>query len=217
MKTGKRVSIVVIISLFLAIYSSTTYATMILSFDSSDQSWVGQGQSFTVTPDDGYIFDGSVGYNNHLYFRIFSLNSPFGPDFVPNSGEYHWWILSLAAPYGQVLEVGHYDDTARFPFQDPSQPGLTFSGDHRGNNRNGGFFDIFEISLDPFNNIESLAVDFTQYGEQNEDWWINGKLRFNSDISLDYAPVPEPSTFILLALGFCIFVITKRNKSNLTN
>jgi len=46
---------------------------------------------------------------------------------------------------------------------------LTFSGNHRANNRNLGFFEVLEAAYDPFGALESFAVDFTQYGEQNLD------------------------------------------------
>ena len=64
---------------------------------------------------------------------------------------FKFWRLSRrellhcrVAPFNEVLSPGVYSDTARFPFQDADQPGLTLSGNHRGNNRNGGFFEVFE-------------------------------------------------------------------------
>jgi hypothetical protein len=89
-----------------------------------------------------------------------------------------------------MLTVGLYEGATRWPFQNDEDPGLSFSGNHRGNNRNLGFFNILEAVYLPSGGIESLAVDFTQYGEQNPDWWINGKLRYNSDVSV----VPLPAS-----------------------
>ncbi|MCP4353469.1 MAG: PEP-CTERM sorting domain-containing protein [Desulfobacterales bacterium] len=206
----------VLFSVFLIILcANSAQATMLLHFDSSEQSWVGQGESFTVTPDDGYIFTGDRGYRNSLQFSIYSLNSPFGPDWDPSSGdEYHYWSLRIAAPYENDLEVGYYGDTARFPFQDESQPGLTFSGDHRGNNRNGGFFEILEILFDKDGDISKLAMDFTQFGEKNTDRWINGQLRFNSDIPLDGPTVPEPTTVTLFMTGLLSAFLVRRKYLN---
>lgn len=198
------------------IFANTVQATMLLSFDSSDQSWVGQGQSFTIGPEDGYLFTGEVGtYDNSLSFMISSLDSPFGPDWNPASGEeYHYWRLDLAAPYDASLETGFYDNTARYAFQADSQAGLTFSGDHRGNNRNSGFFNVLEIAFDENGDLSRFAVDFTQYGEENPDWWIAGQLRFNSDIPLN-ASVPEPATFFLFSIGFGVIALAKIRKSSL--
>jgi len=190
----------------LVLLTKTPFADMILSFESSEQSWVGQGESFTVTPDDGYIFSGGgARFDNSLSFRIASLNSPFGPDWNPGSGDpYNYWRLDLAAPFDQLLSVGLYNDTARYPFQDDAQSGLTFSGNHRGNNRNSGFFEVLEISFDGIGNIGTLAVDFTQYGETNPDWWINGQLRYNSDAPLAAVPLPASMWLFFIGLLFLI-------------
>ena len=197
----------------LLFLSSPSSATMILDFSASPQSWVGRGQAFTVTPNDGYVFKSEVNGDNSLQFQIYSLNSPFGPNFDPLSGDgYHYWMLFLVAPNDQRLTVDRYENTARFPFQAQDQPGLTFLGDHRGDNKDGGFFDILEIAFDDNGGIERLAVNFTQYGEENFDWWLNGKLRYNSDIPL--APVPEPSTIVLMLLGTAVtfFGVRSRRK-----
>lgn len=194
-KSIQLISLIVL--LFLA--NTSFAAAMIFSFESSEQSWIGQGESVTVTPDDGYIFS-SRQFGNALSFGIASLNSPFGPDWDPSSGEpYNYWDLELAAPFGQVLEVGLYDNAARYPFQDAAQPGLTFSGNHRGNNQLSGFFEILEISFNGIGEIDSLAVDFTQYDENNPDWWNKGQLRFNSDVPL--SPVPLPASIWLFFTG----------------
>jgi hypothetical protein len=127
--------------------------------------------------------------SNQAYFLIASRNSPFGPDFDPRSGEvYHYWMLDLAAPAGQALDVGIYTGAARYPFQSPNQPGLTFAGDHRGNNQNAGFFQILEIARKPTGEIERIAVDFTQYDEGIESRWVVGQLRFNSAIPVRDLP-----------------------------
>lgn len=186
----------------LAVVANTAMASMILSFESSDRSWVGQGESHTVTPSDGYIFSGGeLRSDNSLRFLVASLNSPFGPDWNASSADpYNYWTLALSAPFDQLLDVGYYGNTARYPFQNANQPGLNFSGNHRENNTNSGFFEILEISFDALGDIESLAVDFTQYGETSQDRWINGRLRFNSTIPLASAPSTLP--IFLVLMGF---------------
>ncbi len=194
--------------------ASTVSATTFLSFDSSTSSWVGQGESIYVTPEDGYLFTTSNWNSlNHVQIRVASLNSPFGPDWNPSSGDpYNYWTLDLAALFSNPLEVGFYGNTARYPFQNNDQPGLTLSGNHRGNNRNGGFFELSEIAFDNSGILSSLAVDFTQYGEGHESRWITGSLHYNSNST---APVPEPATMLLFGTGLAGLLGTRLRKKNL--
>lgn len=196
--------------------SSFANAAFILSFEGSPDSWVGRGESFTVTPDDGYLFsvNSSVSWDNSLHFQIASKNSPFGPDWDPISGdEYHYWHLDLSAPDGATLGTGLYTNTARWPFMSADQAGLTFSGDHRGDNQDGGFFNILDIDFDSSGILTSIAVDFTQYGENNPDWWLHGSLRFNSDVPLATS-VPEPGTLLLIMMGLLGLVASRKHRNS---
>ncbi len=185
-----------IILLFVVLTANAVSAATIFTFDSSPTSSVGHGESISVTPEDGYLFTSRWNSLNRVKIDIYSLNSPFGPDWDPSSGDpYNYWTLYMAAPFNDPLEVGFYGNTARWPFQDADQPGLTLSGNHRGNNRNGGFFELLEITFDSSGVLTNLDVDFTQYGEELESRWITGSLRFNS------TPIPEPTTIALLGFG----------------
>ncbi len=197
-------------ALLLLACSAGAHAGYILSFDSTPESWVGQGESFTVTPGDGYIFSHSRNFDNGWSFRIASLNSPFGPDFNPRSRErYNYWSLDLAAPFDAPLTTGFYGNTARFPFQGVGQAGLTFSGNHRGNNRNSGFFNILDLSFDATGGLATFAVDFTQFGEGNPDWRIDGQLRYNSEYPV---AVPEPHAGAALGLGLLALGYLRRRQ-----
>ena len=125
-----RRTLIGLIIFALLCFAVSSQASLILSFDSSPDSWVGKGQSFTVTPEDGYIFtvNEKVSRDNSQHIRIVSLNSPFGPDWNARSGDiYHYWTLDLAAPNGEMLDVGLFEEAARWPFQDDALAGLTFS------------------------------------------------------------------------------------------
>ncbi len=186
-------SIILLLSMCFA--ATPVFANTMFSFDSADISWVGQGESVYVTPDDGYLFTSS-GTQNYISLDIASLNSPFGPEWNPNSGDdYNYWTLDIAAPFNDLLEIGLYDNAARYPFQDDDQPGLTLSGNHRGNNRNSGFFEIYELSFDTDGSLACLGVDFTQYGEESQNRWITGSIHYNT------SPVPEPTTILFLGIG----------------
>ncbi|XAL98443.1 PEP-CTERM sorting domain-containing protein [Phycisphaeraceae bacterium D3-23] len=159
------------------------------SFDSAPGTWVGQGfTDYSVAPSNGWSISAERNNDNGVTFDI---TRDAGPD--PNMSNY-FWRLDLAAPFNADLTPGFYDETARWPFQDTDQPGLTLSGNHRGNNRNGGFFEVLEAEYGPGGEVLRFAVNFTQYGEEQESRWITGQLRYN-------ATVPEPGSAMLCALG----------------
>src|SRR5262249_43833973 len=58
----------------------------------------------------------------------------------------HSWFLGFAAPNRQVLDVGSYEDTMEYPFQDPAKPGLSVGGEGLGCNTSSGKFEIKEIA-----------------------------------------------------------------------
>jgi hypothetical protein len=119
----------------------------------------------------------------------------------------------LAAPNNQPLEVGFYDNVARYPFQTDDQPGFDFHGDGRGNNTLCGSFEILEIAFDPDGNLERLAVDFTQYGSELPDMWLTGQFRYNSDIPI--SSVPIPAGIWLLGSGCAVLMGLKKKHKRL--
>ena len=170
--------------LLVLVFVSASKAATVLYFESSPESWVGHGLTVLATPEDGYSFVAKRNFDNGVSFDIKNhWNDPHHPD-------HDHWRLELAAPYEATLVPGFYYNAARFPFQDIDQPGLTFSGNHRGNNRNSGHFTVLEAVYGAGGAVESFAVDFTQYGEENPLWWINGQVRYNSDVPY----IPEPAT-----------------------
>jgi hypothetical protein len=188
----------ILISLAISGTSAIAQPTNVLAFTSAPQSWVGAGRSFNVTPSDGYLFRIAGDFGNSISFLIASSNSPFGPNWNPGAGEeYHFWYLDIGAPLGQQLDVGYYPGAMRFGGVD--QPGLDFFGDHRGNNQTAGFFRVLELERTPTGALEHLAVDFTQYDEGIQSWWVQGQFRFNS-----FVPVPEPSSVALLGCAAVI-------------
>jgi hypothetical protein len=182
----------------LAVSTEAHAAITAFAFQSSRSSWVGKGESYTITENHtDFFFRLQSVSDRYFSMLIASKNSPFGPDWNPGSGEaYNYWIVQMATPDGVTFTEGLYLDTARHPFQDPGQPGLTFSGNHRGNNRNGGFFKVLEVGFDPDGHINQFAADFTQYGETRPERWTMGQVRFNSTI-----PIPEPAAPLLFATG----------------
>jgi hypothetical protein len=122
-----------------------------LSFESESGDYIGQGKTFSATPEDGIITT-SRNYDHGITIS-----------YQPHSDEPIWWTLDLAAPFDEQLEPGTYKGATRFPFQDSNDPGLDFSGSGRGCNTSTGEFTINSVSYDTDGGVQSLSADFTQY------------------------------------------------------
>lgn len=169
-----------------------------LYYTSSATSWVGNGETISVGPSDGFNFSVNRNFDQGISFAIndFATN--------PNFSSTRWWYLDFAAPFNQTLQTGHYSNATRFPFQQFDTPGLTFSGNGRGDNQLSGFFDVLEISYGAGGDVLSFAANFTQFDENITDWWNRGSVRFNSNIAL--LAVPEPHSLALFAMGGMILI-----------
>jgi hypothetical protein len=106
-------------------------------------------------------------FQAHIFFGDINLLS------VGFIGPVHAWFVTVAAPAGQVLTPGYYDDAG-----DPPAPFLTVSGDGLGGISVGRFF-VFELALDASGAVERFAADF-QYGIA-PGARLFGAIRYHSD------------------------------------
>ncbi len=132
-----------------------------------------------------------------------------------------WWDFEFAAPSydpvsntndGQQLKVGFYDKAQRFPFNSPTRPGLSVSGNGRGNNTLSGWFRVLEIDHGLNGELNRFAVDFRQYDESStmSGPSLYGSLRFNSSIAIN--PVPEPASYAMLLAGLVMTAAVARRR-----
>jgi hypothetical protein len=184
----------------LSSFSGYAKASTILYYTSSPFSYVGDGETVAVTREDGFGFFASRNYYNGVSFYIndYATN--------PDLQDQRSFNLDFAAPYNAVLLPGHYADATRFPFQEEAYPGLSFSGNGRGDNTLLGYFDVYEVTYGVHDEVLTFAADFVQYDEGFEDAWNKGSIRYNSDY-----PIPEPSTLALLLAGLPLLGIRKRS------
>lgn len=137
----------------------------ILAFASENGDYIGNGQTKVFTLNDGN----------------FALNSASPHNYIDaNFNGSAWWNLDLAAAQNEPLQVGKYTGATRWPFQSPTSPGLSFTGDGRGCNESFGEFEIFELEFEQ-DVISKLAVSWTQYCESEHAPALRGVLRFNSE------------------------------------
>ena len=152
-----------------------------LSFLSSPYSYVGGGETVSAGPDNGF----DIGVHGDPFTMLsFSIAEPWTPE-----GLSRYWNLELAAPKDASLSVGSYANATRWPFQETTAPGLTFSGNYRGNNRLTGSFNILESNVADDGTF-SFAVDFLQYDEESTNAWIKGAIRYNSEAPVNLTPEP---------------------------
>lgn len=133
------------------------------------------GQTKFLTPADGTFFVNGTSSSGVVSMTL------FGPT--------EFWSVDFAAPSGQSLAVGTYTGAARYPFQSPSQPGLSISGDGRGCNTLTGSFTVLEVSYGADSNIASFDATFEQHCE-GVTAALRGEFRFNAhpDLFLTVPP-----------------------------
>lgn len=159
----------------------------ILHFKSDPGDFIGLGQEVTLTTDEVDFFAFS-NFGNSVHFFIHNFSRPLPPEFI-------FWSADFAPPQGMELVEGVYENATRWPFQDPTDPGLSFSGQGRGCNTLTGRFEVLEAIYDPVTgNVINFAVDFEQHCEGGIPALL-GFLRFNSFVPL---PVLIPPKISLL-------------------
>src|SRR6185503_7360236 len=99
-------------------------------------------------------------------------------------------FLDLAAPQGSQLLPGAYEGAVRYPFQSPSQPGLSISGDGRGCNTLTGRFDVSEARFGPNGYIERFHATFEQHCE-------GGAAALCGEVRIVNPPPPPPLSITL--------------------
>lgn len=124
----KRLIFVLLVAFGWLFINEPLKAAYILYFTSSPGSWVGQGQTLTLTSPTT-AFSGY--YTNEVgHMKVVSLKA----------GGIGGYELQLIGPNLTLPTVGFYPNATRWPFMG-SGAGLAFSGDYRGDNELTAFFE----------------------------------------------------------------------------
>ena len=153
----------------------------VLHFNSEPGDFIGRGQQETLTTDE-VDFRAERTLDNGVSLSINNISRPDPPRSIS-------WSAKFAPAEGMDLIEGLYENATRWPFQDPTVLGLSFSGNGRGCNTLKGRFEVLEAVYDPTTDaVISFAVDFEQHCEGG-DPALFGSIRFNSDVPLP--PIPK--------------------------
>ncbi len=136
-----------------------------LRLNSDPGDYIGGGQFTFLTPSDG-TFSAQQNSDQGVSISFFGQPGTF-------------WFFDFAAPNQQLLSVGTYAGATRFPFQGPSQPGLSVSGDGRGCNTLTGSFQVLEVAYGANNTIASFDATFEQHCEGALQA-LRGEIRYNA-------------------------------------
>ena len=151
-----------------------------LYYNGSPESFVTRGHTGTLTPEEGYSFQPTVGpYYGHLP----------APEYVSirvhNSSNSDIWDITVAMPRGSEIVPGTYLNATQYPFGDPAGPRLDFSA--AGISASSGKFTIYEVSISD-GKLVSFAADFMQYEGMALASWSYGSIRFNSPVPINTIP-----------------------------
>jgi hypothetical protein len=192
-----RASLLVVLAAIVLFAAPRADATTdLFTFTSSPQSWVGHGLSQTFSPERGSTISASRYFDQNAFANAirFTLSDP----------EYGYYNLEMVGFDGEFPTVGHYPGATRWPFNG-GDPGLSFSGNGRGNNTLTGHFTVKESVLDASGNVLAFAADFTQYDEGFVNWWNTGSIYWHSSI-------PEPSSAVSLAIAGASVLLRRRRR-----
>jgi hypothetical protein len=140
----------------------------------------GTSVTFTGTGGDYVTGDQSWAYDP-TNSTIDATVSPDGNTVQVNIDAGTFWTVDFAAPQGQALTAGTtYDNAARYPFQSPTQPGLSLYGNGAGCNTVTGSFTVNSATFGPHGWIQSFDATFTQHCEGSTTSAATGEVTLNN-------------------------------------
>ena len=164
-------ALVVLLSTFSLATPALAQTVTSLSMTSSSGDYIGQGQTYFLTPTTG-TFSAQVNYDGGVSISYQGFNP----------GDF--WSLDFSAPNNVPLTQGTYLNATRFPFQAAGVSGLAVYGDGRGCNDDYGSFTVLQVVYGPNNTVTAFDATFTQYCESLTAPPLTGEIRYNANVVL---------------------------------
>jgi hypothetical protein len=143
-------------------------------FSSSARDWPGGGYTRAFAVPDRPL----VSNLDPSYFTI----SFFDP------ADSSFFSIDLAAPPGERLHAGAYENAQRAAFRDPGRPGIDIGGDGRGCNTIAGRFVVHDIELTAAGQVKLLDATFEQHCEGGGPALVGGVHWTEPDVPVPGAP-----------------------------
>lgn len=148
-----------------------------LSLVSEAGDYIGQGQTYELDEVDG-TFSASINSDEGVNITFEGSNLDFSMNFAPPEHR----------QYADFME-GPYLNARRFPFNSPTGPGLSVSGNGRACNRLYGDFEVLEVEMDA-GVVQSFAADFVQHCEGPDEPELRGEIRYQAS-GAPYPAAPD--------------------------
>ncbi|WP_326754303.1 hypothetical protein OHB56_25675 [Streptomyces sp. NBC_01635] len=149
-------------------------------FSGDEDDWVSGGRSYAY----------STSSQDRLNVSADTANNTVSLSVDGANGD--WWYLNLAAPSGTALAPGTYTGATRHPFNEPTEPGLSLSGNGRGCNTLTGEFTVDAVEFGPQGYVKKLDATFVQHCE-------GGSTAARGEVHIDNPPPPAE-----LGLGLAV-------------
>ena len=184
--TAARVLCIACALLILIIAGPDSLASVTsLLLDGEPGEPIGGGEFHFYTPDDGWFNVPPWSPDSLEEARLTFSKPGFLIDGI-NTGSWQFWF---AAPPGEPLVVGLYDDAVVPRFRGPGQPGIQVTGNGLGPCFGGtgstGRFEVKQIAFDQYGVLTNFWATF----EQSCGGLLRGELRFNAEVPVElHAP-----------------------------
>lgn len=148
----------------------------------------------------GSFVGGGIGAEEAIWTQgvegLFSTSRNFDQGITVTFDDGNFWNIDFAAStFDPTTNTNNGNDLTR--------PGLRFSGNGRGNNMLGGWFNVLDVEFAKNGDVLRFAVDFRQFDESEDMTGPStyGSLRINSRIPVNVARINKNIVIDFEAIG----------------
>lgn len=167
-----------IINLIILFLSTSTFVfaqSSSLVMSSEPGEYIGQGQNYNLTDNDG-TFTAEVNFFNGI---LFNYSGPLGS-----------FTIEMSRIGHQGLIIGPYPNATRFPFHSIVRNGFDATGFGRVCDKSFSDFTVLDIEIDQSNEVVFFVAEFEQHCESIAAPALTGLITYNYSGNT-YPPSPD--------------------------